>query len=249
MAEPTVTVPGAARRAAAVAVAARRAAAAAVGALWDNRGMSTRLKWMCMGLLCLVGISGVAASMLWRHAAGPSVELATGTYLAAPRSVPNFSLIDQHDAPFSPADLKGHWSILFFGYTNCPDFCPTTLALLSSFEKQLRAEHAPVLPKVLFVSVDAQRDTPAQLERYVPYFDPAFTGLTAHDQAAIEAFARTMGVAVIIEPKRPDGGYGVDHSGSLFVLDPHGDIAAILTGPYTLPSLESDFERIVAARS
>lgn len=211
--------------------------------------MSTRFKMLCLALLCLAGISGVAASMLWHHAGGPRVELVTGTYLSSPRSLPNFSLIDQHGAPFVPHDLEGHWSILFFGYTNCPDFCPTTLALLSSLEKRMRDEGAAVRPRVIFMSVDARRDTPAQLARYVPYFDPEFVGITAKDQSALEELARRLGVAVILEPSRPDGSYAVDHSGDLFVLDPQGRIAAILSGPYTIGTLEADFERIVAARA
>ncbi|HLW23178.1 MAG TPA: SCO family protein [Steroidobacteraceae bacterium] len=211
--------------------------------------MDRRVKMLSLALLLLAGISGVAASMLWRHSRGSQVELATGTYLSSPRSLPNFSLIDQHGAPFAPRNLEGHWSILFFGYTNCPDFCPTTLALLSSLDKRLRAERAPVRPEVIFLSVDARRDTPAQLERYVPYFDPDFLGVTAKDQATIEDLARHLGVAVILEPPRADGSYSVDHSGSLFVLDPRGRIQAILTGPFTVASLETDLERIVAARS
>lgn len=184
--------------------------------------------------------------MLWRHSATP-VELATGTYLASPRSLPDFSLIDQRGAPFTPRNLQGRWSLLFFGYMNCPDFCPTTLAMLARLEKHMRAEGAAVRPAVLFLSVDAKRDTPAQLARYVPYFDPDFIGLTARDQPTIEALARRLGVEIMLEPPRADGSYTVDHSGAIYVLDPQGRIAAILTGPFTPSSLEADFRRIVAA--
>ena len=86
--------------------------------------------------------------------------------------------------------------MLFFGYTNCPDFCPTTLTTLAAMEKRLRAARRPVRPQVIFVSVDAKRDTPAQLAKYVPYFDPEFIGVTAADQPTIEAFARKLGVGV-----------------------------------------------------
>jgi protein SCO1/2 len=134
---------------------------------------------------------------------------------------------------------------MFFGYTNCPDFCPTTLSTLAALEKRLRAAKGAVLPQVLFVSVDAKRDTPEQLAKYVPYFDPSFIGLTAADQPGIESIARKLGVAVIITPLK-DGTYTVDHSGALFVLDPAGRLAAILTGPFTVPALAADWQRLTA---
>jgi protein SCO1/2 len=113
-------------------------------------------------------------------------------------------------------------------------------------QKRLRAAKATVLPQVIFVSVDAKRDTPAQLAKYVPYFDPEFIGLTATDQPSIEAVAKKLGVAVIIQPTS-DGNYTVDHSGSIFVLSPDGQLTAILTGPFTVDALQGDFQRIVAA--
>jgi protein SCO1/2 len=193
----------------------------------------------------LVGIAGVFASLIWRHPPS-AVELSTGSLLAPARQLADFSLIDQQGRPFGPAELRGHWSLLFFGYTNCPDFCPTTLATLAAMEKRLRAEHAPVVPQVIFVSVDAKRDTPAQLAKYVPYFDPHFIGLTAADQPSVEAVARRLGVAVSIQPSE-DGNYTVDHSGAIFVLNPDGRLNAILTGPFTVAALLDDLQRIVAA--
>jgi protein SCO1/2 len=133
------------------------------------------------------------------------------------------------------------------GYTNCPDFCPTTLTTLAALEKRLRAKEAPVRPQVIFMSVDAKRDTPEQLAKYVPYFDPEFIGLTAASQSEAEAVAAKLGVSVIITPKS-DGTYTVDHSGAIFVLNPEGNLAAVLTGPFTVDDLESDFRRIVEGR-
>jgi protein SCO1/2 len=133
---------------------------------------------------------------------------------------------------------------MFFGYTNCPDFCPTTLTTLAAMEKRLRAAKAVVPPQVIFVSVDAKRDTPALLAKYVPYFDPDFIGLTAANQPAIERQAKKWGVAVTIEPAA-GGDYTVDHSAAMFVINPAGNLTAILTGPFTVDALQSDFERIV----
>jgi protein SCO1 len=208
--------------------------------------MATQSKFLSLALMCIVGIAGVTGSALWRHRA-PPVNLTTGTFITPSRELPDFSLIDQQGRPFGSADLRGHWSMLFFGYTNCPDLCPTTLATLAAMEKRLRAAKAPVRPQVVFVSVDAKRDTPAQMAKYVPYFDPEFIGLTAADQPSIEAVAKKLGVSVIIEPAT-DGKYSVDHSGDIFVLDPDGRVAAILSGPFGVEALQGDFQRIVAAR-
>ncbi len=203
------------------------------------------MKFLSFALVCIVAIVGVAASNWWRHGTA-AVELTTGTYLTPSRELPDFSLIDQRGQTFGAAKLRGHWSLLFFGYTNCPDFCPTTLTTLAAMQKRLRAAKSTVLPQVIFVSVDAKRDTPAQLALYVPYFDPDFIGLTAADQPSIEAVAKKLGVGVIIQPTS-DGNYTVDHTGALFVLNPDGRIAAILTGPFSVAALQSDFQRVVAA--
>jgi protein SCO1 len=196
-------------------------------------------------LAFVAAILGAGAALLWRQHASPPIELSTGTYLAPPRALPDFSLIDQRGQPFGPQNLDGHWSLLFFGYTNCPDFCPTTLTTLAAMEKRMRAAGAGIRPQVVFMSVDAQRDTPAQLAKYVPYFDPEFVGITAPDQATIEKVASKLGVLVRITPSA-EGGYSVDHSSAIFVVDPSGKLAAILTGPFTADTLQADFQRIVA---
>lgn len=175
------------------------------------------------------------------------MQLSTGTWLAPSRELADFSLIDHQGRSFGSANLHGHWSLMFFGYTNCPDFCPTTLTTLAAVEKRLRAANAEAPPQVIFVSVDAKRDTPAQLAKYVPYFDPDFIGLTAPDQPAIEALARKWGVVAVIRPAT-DGNYTVDHSGDIFVIDPKGKLAAVLSGPFTVDALQSDIKRIVAGR-
>jgi protein SCO1 len=207
--------------------------------------MTTRSKILSFVILCAAAAGGVAAALIWHTK--PPLELATGTVLLPSRPLADFNLIDHQGRSFGPANLRGHWSLMFFGYTNCPDFCPTTLVTLAAVEKQLRAK-AITPPQVIFVSVDAKRDTPAQLAKYVPYFDPDFIGLTAADQPSIERQARKWGVAVMIQPASGDN-YTVDHSGAIFVIDPVGKIAAVLTGPFTVDALQSDLQRIVAGRA
>lgn len=208
--------------------------------------MTARLKILSLALVGLAAAGGIAVALLSPQQQ-PAMELATGTLLTPSQALPDFSLIDSHGRSFGPANLRGHWSLLFFGYTNCPDFCPTTLATLAALQKRLRADHA-TLPQVIFVSVDAKRDTPEQLAKYVPYFDPEFIGLTAVDQPAIEAIAKQWGVPVMLQPAK-NGSYTVDHSSAIFVFDPAGRRVAVLSGPFTVSALQSDLRRIVTGRA
>jgi protein SCO1/2 len=205
----------------------------------------TRSKVVVLMLLCAAA-GGVAAALIGPPK--PPVVLATGTLLAPSRAMADFNLIDHHGRRFGSANLRGSWSLMFFGYTQCPDFCPATLATLAAVEKRMRTEAPPSPPQVIFVSVDAKRDTPEQLAKYVPYFDPDFIGLTAADQPSIEALAKQWGVAVSIRPGT-DGNYTVDHSAAIFVIDPKGDLAAVLTGPFSTDALRSDIKRIVTGRA
>jgi len=205
--------------------------------------MTSRSKILSIALLCIAAAAGILLSS--RHSLRPP-QLMTGTLLVPARPWSDFSLIDNHGRKFGPADLRGTWSFMFFGYTNCPDYCPSTLTTLAALEKQLRADKKLAPLRVIFVSVDAKRDTPAQLDKYVPYFDPEFIGLTAPDQRTIESTVKQWNVFVAVQPA-VDGNYTVDHSGDIFVIDPQGKLAAILTGPFTVEALSSDYRRIVAA--
>jgi len=196
--------------------------------------------------VCVLAAGGFVAAIIWSPK--PPVALASGTILAPARPLADFSLIDNQGRSFGAANLRGHWSLMFFGYTDCPDYCPTTLTMLAALEKQLRAAKTVAPPQVIFVSVDAKRDTPAQLNRFVPNFDPEFIGLTAASQPAIETLARKWGVAVNIQ-YAANGNYIVDHSTAIFVIDPAGNLAAILTGPFTVEVLQSDFRRIVTGHA
>jgi len=208
--------------------------------------MTVRSKLWSLVFVCVLAAGGFVAASIWSPK--PPLVLASGTILAPARPLADFSLIDNQGRSFGAANLRGHWSLMFFGYTDCPDYCPTTLTTLAALEKQLRAAKTVVPPQVIFVSVDAKRDTPAQLNQFVPNFDPEFIGLTAASQPAIEALAKKWGVAVDIQ-YAANGNYIVDHSTEIFVIDPAGNVAAILTGPFTVDALQSDFRRIVTGRA
>ena len=102
-----------------------------------------------------------------------------------PRAIPDFSLVDHRGEPFTAEDLEGQWTLMFFGFTYCPDICPTTMAFLSRFTAELEGlpEHEDT--RVVMVSVDPARDTTERLAEYVPYFNPAFVGVTRRVIAAL----------------------------------------------------------------
>jgi protein SCO1/2 len=219
-------------------------AATRPGRVWDNLAMNARSKILALAFVFIAALGGIVASLHRQHHLTP---LSSGSRLSPSQTLPDFTLIDGQGRAFGPTQLKGHWSILFFGYTNCPDFCPTTLTTLAALEKRLQGQGEKTLPQVVFISVDAKRDTPAQLSRYVPYFDPSFVGLTAADQQSIEAVAKKFNVPVIVnQPKEPGGNYTVDHAGYLFVVDPDGKMAAILTGPFKVDELASDWRKLIS---
>jgi protein SCO1 len=155
-----------------------------------------------------------------------------------------FELTNQDDRPASAEDFRGKVILLYFGYTNCPDVCPMTLALLDRAIGSLGSGAAQV--RVLFVSVDPARDTAAVLKRYVSAFGPEVVGLRG-DDAALEALTRRYRVAYHREPPDARGYYAVDHSSAVFIFDRQGD-ARLLAEESSAPKvLAADLKRLIAA--
>jgi protein SCO1 len=167
--------------------------------------------------------------------AGPA--LTSGTWLPQPKAVPQFALTDTSGHAFTRNELLGAPALVFFGFTHCPDVCPTTLLKLAQIRKTARVAHL----RVLFVSVDPQRDTPPVLGAYVHAFDPAFEGLTGSSQA-IAALAAAFGVAVN-RVELPGGDYTMDHSAVVFLINDAAQIAAIFTPPFEVAEVGSDLDR------
>lgn len=180
---------------------------------------------------------------------GATLALERGvSFSAAARDLPEFKLIDQDGAPFTRERFKGQWSLVFFGYTHCPDICPTTLAVLAQAMKPdgALADVAGEVPvRVVFVSVDPQRDDSATLKRYVDYFNPEFIGLTG-PEAQIEALTRPLGI-LHVKADDPNNAqnYLVDHSASVLVINPKGQFQALLSAPHEAPIIARDMRSIV----
>ena len=168
----------------------------------------------------------------------------SATVLAVPKPIDDFSLIDQDGRPFDLQRLKGHWTFLFFGYTHCPDVCPTTMAVLGQLAAQL-AETPRGLDQTQFalVSVDPARDTPAQLKRYVAYFGKDFLGVTGSEEA-IAGLTRQLGVLYVRVPGTTDQNYTIDHSAAILLIDPRGRLSAVFSAPHDAERMARDFLRI-----
>jgi len=179
-------------------------------------------------------VAAFAGFWLARQLHRPEPQLASGTWLPQPREIGDFSVLDQAGRSFTRRELQGHPTLVFFGFTHCPDVCPTTLATLAQIDRTARIEGM----RVLLVTVDPTRDTPAVLEKYVHAFDPHFWGATG-SQAAIEKLAKEFSVAVN-RVELPNGDYTMDHSAAVFLLDDRARIAGIFTPPFDVDAFAAD---------
>ena len=189
------------------------------------------------------GLGLLAGRHLLTQGAGSSVpELETVRLLPAPRPLPAFDLAQADGTRLEPADLRGHWTIVFLGFTHCPDVCPTTLAELAVAQKQWESVPEASRPRVLFVSVDPERDTAEATGRYAHHFHPDTLAATG-DVPALEAFATSLGMVFMKAPPpegAPAGQYSVDHSATLVLVDPQGRMAGLLRPPLQPDAIAAD---------
>lgn len=186
-----------------------------------------------MAALC----AALAGFWLARELDSSGPALASGTWLPRPKTIGDFHLTDNVGQPFSLHDLQGKPTLVFFGFTHCPDVCPTTLLKLAKITK---AAKVPGL-RVVFVTVDPARDTPPVVGLYVHAFDPEFIGLTG-DNASIVKLAAEFGVAVN-KVDLPGGDYTMDHSAVVFLLNTRGQVAGIFTPPFDTTRFAEDLDR------
>jgi protein SCO1/2 len=161
---------------------------------------------------------------------------ANGLYLhQTPRDIGEFALVDHRGAPFTPARLEGRWSLLFFGFTYCPDICPTTMTFLNELVTSLEGTEAEDI-QVVMVSVDPARDTVEQLASYVPYFNPDFVGVTGQF-LDIHRFATALNTPFRKVPGQGDN-YQVDHGSNVVLINPRGDYHGFFKAPLNLAKMK-----------
>ena len=164
------------------------------------------------------------------------------TLFPDPKPLTPFALTDQQNRVFDLSRLKGKWSFLFFGYTHCPDVCPTTLAVLARARDNIAKTTAGAEDvQFVFISVDPNRDSASKLRQYVDYFDAAFLGVTG-DNAEIGNLAGQLGAAYQVEITPGLENYPVYHSTAVFLVDPQARYHAMFTPPLDAETISRRFE-------
>ena len=200
-------------------------------------------KPILIAILAIVAASiGALLARTYMQSTTP-VVLNTGTVLEPPKGVQPFLLVDQDGTPFTEANLHAHWTLAFFGFTNCGDICPVTLTTLAAVAKDLGDLPKGNQPQIVFVTVDSQRDTTAVIKGYLKGFNPEFVGVTGK-QESLEALTKDLGVPSAIRPLE-NGGYAVDHYGGILLFNPEGKMRALFSAPHTVAGLASDYRLLV----
>ncbi len=175
----------------------------------------------------------LVASMMIPRPMTPEEAQKLGFYrFESPRAISDFSMQNQDSESVGIENLKGQWSILFFGFTTCPDICPTTLSVLAEAVDGIETP-----PQVVMVSVDPDRDTPEKLSQYVPAFDPDFQGFVGTFDETVN-LAQQVNVAFGKVPGGGSGSYLVDHTASLVLVDPEGRYAGFIKSPHNAQNIQ-----------
>ena len=195
------------------------------------------VRWTVFGVLLFMLV--VVVSFIHRVGEPRLMSLAetraNGLFLFdTPRDPGAFSLMDHHGKPFTRGALTNRWTLIFFGFTHCPDICPTTLAELAELKAQLVDTEANDL-QVVMLTVDPARDTPARLADYVPYFHPDFLGVTG-EFADILSVAQRLN-APFRKVSEPNGGYQMEHSANVMLMNPRGDYHGFFRAPLDIPKM------------
>ena len=169
-------------------------------------------------------------------------SLITGKILVRPMEIDNFELIDQNNEPFNKKSLEGGWTVLFFGYTNCPDVCPTTIYKLAEIKNGIKEDLPSANFNTVLVTLDPDRDSAERLDEYIGYFDETMLGVTGTYEN-IQSF--TSSLSVFYQRINKEEGYDFNHTASIFVFDKDGSLFATMSPANTVGELESDFFTIL----
>ncbi len=199
-------------------------------------------------ILALIGmialVVGIWSALQLRQPPPPPVLSHSTTWLNQPRPLQAFELVDHKGQPFTLERLRGTWTFMFFGYTHCPDVCPTTMTSLNGVSREFAKLQGRVpAAQFAFVSIDPERDSVDQLARFVPYFNPDFLGVTG-TLDSIDALTKQLSIMYLkVEENRP-GGYLMDHSAAVLLVDPQARFHALFSAPLDPLSIARDFQQI-----
>ncbi len=157
-----------------------------------------------------------------------------------PMPIPEFTLTDQDNKPFTKNNLRGKWSLVFFGFTNCPDVCPTSMSVLNKVSK---LEGIPKDTQYVFVSVDPNRDRPEKLKEFVSFFNEKFIGATGTAEE-LKKFEEPLGVIYDFEGDTSSDEYNVTHFAAIYIMDPTGNQRAYVLPPHSLAQVGEAYKLI-----
>ncbi len=196
----------------------------------------------------LLGISGLFAlwynlnPLLEKTPNKPSVVLSASTLITPSKPIINFSLIDTEEKPFTNHSLLGHWTLLFFGYADCPDTCPKTLAVMSELWKILPNNKDKNPLRLAFISLDPKSDTPQHIRKFLDRFHPSFIGLTGNE-SMIQTLSKDCGIYYWQDPNSKQVKTKmIDHSATVLLINPAGQIQALFSPPYQQDAMKKDLE-------
>lgn len=185
-------------------------------------------------VLILISLAGIGAGVWFSQntSSTDGTESASRSrVLEKPRPLSEFTLSRHDQGNLNKASFVGKWSFLFFGYTHCPDICPTTLAELGrTFKQGVRAYPELSDTQAIFVSVDPQRDTPESIAAYVKYFDPDFIAATGNE-TQLNGLTEQLGIKYSRGPAMGDG-YAVNHTSAVLLIDPQARYYAYFIPPH-----------------
>jgi protein SCO1/2 len=204
-------------------------------------------------VLLTVGLTLMAVFAVW-YGFNPMVEeqsrrltppaITTATLLKPRKLITDFSLQDTTNKPFTEKSLLGQWTLMFFGYAQCPETCPKTLNTITEFWKQM-----PNNIRFVFVSLDPESDTVKTLQDFLGRFNPNFIGLTG-EEVVIQQLGKACGIYSWEDPlaqkKHPNGPKIIDHSATLLLINPQGQLHAVFSPPYQAPMMAKDLLQILS---
>ncbi len=209
--------------------------------------MFNRNTGIVLVLALAAGLGLLLAQKVFGPAAGNGQQANSILLYPTPRALPDFSLSQSDGTRLVAGELRGHWTLVFLGFTSCPDVCPTTLAELALAQKQWEGIPDSLRPRVLFVSVDPERDTPARLGEYAHAFHKDTLAATA-DVPSLERFTTSLGLVFQKAPgkhfKTDPNDYSMDHSASIAVLDPEGRLAGLMRPPFDPQAIAGDLKQL-----
>ncbi len=203
-----------------------------------------KIPWLAIVTIAVLAFAGGIGLSHMQSERGEAGAI-DGLLWPDPVHLQTLQLVDQTGSTFTQAALTGHWSLVFFGFTHCPDVCPVTLEMMARAHAELKShKHYGERGQIVFISVDPERDTPAALADYVKYFAPDLIGVTG-SEAQLTALTRQLGVLFMRVSQGGDD-YSVDHSAGIFFIDPELRLVSVLTPPYTVASIVQRYDAVSA---